>query len=118
MPRTAPSDSALLFRANDDAYALFYGFTWLPARIVRDVKPGAKTALVETTTSPLQAPRQSRVPIEKIAHPHEKLCIVFQRSKSKAVASCRLERTLYPSSHRLAHQISRSFGGPGRVDEP
>lgn len=87
------------------------GYNWNRARVL---SRGRKTIRV-WMHPPFLEPHERRVPLEKVAAPDERVCIVWDNSKPRGRGTYRVERELYPESRIPACEVARQSQGAGRV---
>lgn len=100
-------------KKGDKIYFLFE-YHWQSGRIAVTPRANSKTVVVEY--SPWGTLIRTRVKIEKVAFPNDKVCVVWELWRNQN--SYRVERELYPDIRVPASQVSRNYIKMiGRFDE-
>lgn len=97
----------------DEHVYVLHGYDWNRARVLSRRK---KTVRV-WVHPPFLVPHERSVPLDKIAAPDERVCIVWDNKKPRGRGTYRVERDLYAEWRIPACEVARQTSGPGRVTE-
>ena len=97
----------------DEYVYVLDGYDWNRARVLSRRKKTIKVWVYQ----PFLMPRERSVPLDKIAAPDERVCIVWDNKKPRGRGTYRVERDLYPEWRIPACEVARQTNGPGRVTE-
>ena len=98
--------------ADEHVYVL-RGYDWNRGRVLSRRK---KTIRVHVHP-PFLEPHELTVPMDRVAAPDERVCIVWENRKPRGRGTYRVEREMYPEWRVPACEVARQSCGPGRVVE-